>query len=219
MVLKEIVQEVMDIVQDPSAKNPYVQSLVNEASLRIASDLPVPLPDLESVETVETISDLEYLSLPVDFHRSLSFCFNETIRRRAKIYDSLELLSVKYPEMDNPGSVVDVAVSGTRLYYQGIPDSVQTLRIKYYRTPSTLVDRTGHENPSWIPPQFHRRLLVGFACKVLFSRIEDGMDGQKVNTNHYENEWIAGMNDLFLFIGPRARDPQYVHDVFEGHYD
>jgi len=219
MVLKELVQEIIDIVQDSSLKEPSVQGLVNEAILRVATDLSVPLPDLETSETVETIADQAYLAMPVGFNRDLFFCHNDTIERRVKIHDSLELLAVKYPTMDEAGSVVDVARRGRRLYYQGIPDSVQTLRLHYFMSPSRLTDVTGANDPSWIPEQFHRRLLIAYPCKTLFARIEDGVEGRKVNTDFYEAEWQKGLIDLAYFLGPRARDPVKIHDVFGDLYD
>jgi hypothetical protein len=69
------------------------------------------------------------------------------------------------------------------------------------------------DKPDMLPSHLHRRLLVNYACKELFSRIEDGMDGKKANTAYHDNEYKTAFSELELWIIPRASEPPEINDT------
>lgn len=216
MQFQSMVERVLDIVQDPSIDESEVKDLLNEGIEHAAAVIPVPLPSLETTEEVDTDTSLPYVDLPEEYHRDLYFCFNTTLRRRVIVQPSFELFSVKYPTLDESMNVMDVAVRGLLLYYQGIPVLSQTLRIHFFQRPPLLVDN--EDEPTCLPNHLHRKLLVSYACKELFNKIEDGVDGIKVNANFYGKEWEEGKKALIAWVGPRSRDPVLVTDVMSPYF-
>jgi hypothetical protein len=49
--------------------------------------------------------------------------------------------------------------------------------------------------------------LKEYALKELYSEIEDGLEGQQVNTDRHEKKYAQAKERLVAFIGPEERDP------------
>jgi len=99
------------------------------------------------------------------------------------------------------------------LYYQGIPTAVDTLNIHYFRQPTMLYK--DKDVPLDFPTFSHEELFVNFACKELYSEIEDGIEGPKTNTEYYTALWKEALAALETFIGPRDTEPPQIHDMLK----
>lgn len=211
MHLSDLIDEVIHIVQDSSLSEKRVENLLNEGYENAAAVISDPLPDLEKTGTVRTSTSLAYVSLPSDYHRNLEMVYDSTQNERIPILNSFQALSIKYPGLADTGNLGHVAISGSRLYYQGIPSTVRTLTLNYFRKP--YLRSADRDEMSALPVHLHRRLLVNYACKELFSRIEDGMEGQKVNTLYHDREFQKALADLDAWITPRATEPVCINDT------
>jgi hypothetical protein len=60
-------------------------------------------------------------------------------------------------------------------------------------------------------------LLVHYACREIFSEIEDGMEGEKVNTDYHHTVFVAALSELDSYLGPQKRKP--VDITTEIHWD
>lgn len=211
MRLSDLIDEVVDIVQDPKLGETQIKHLLNEAYEHCLFSTSDPLPALEAQGTVTTVLEQAYAALPTDYLRDLNWVYDSTQNCRITLLGSLQQLKIKYPGLADTGNIEHAAVSGRLLYYQGIPATRRVLSINYYRKPELLAgDR---DEPSMLPSHLHRRLLVNYACKELFGRIEDGMDGKKVNTAYHDTEYTKAFNELTLWIIPRASEPPEINDT------
>jgi len=211
MKLGNLVEEILEIVQDPSIDAKKVKRIINDGILEAVSLSDTPLPDLETSAEVKTKTDRAWVNLPDDYHRKLNFCYSAAQNDRVATLDSLQQLQSKYPDLTQSGVIWYVAISGGRLYYQGIPDTVDTLRIGYYKLPPTIA--RDDEEPAFLPRHLHKKLLVNYACKEFFNIIEDGVEGRKVNTASYEGKWEKALVDLEMFLGPEQDEPKQINDM------
>lgn len=206
--VEDLYNEADNIVQDSSYDIDDYKTLFNDGLKEIAGR--VLLPDLETDEEVSTNASYSYIQLPSDYQRNLFYCHNVTRHRKVKVYDSLRLLIRHFSHLEQNGPVFGVAVRGRYLYYQKIPSNSETLRIFYYKYPSVLTNE--QSTPECLPEHLAKDLLVYYACKKLFSRIEDAIDDPKTNTKLYEALFEQKIQELKDFIGPEGKEPIEISD-------
>lgn len=218
MRFSDLLEDVTDIVQDPKLGEPRIKYLLNEGYEQCLYHTTDPLPDLEQADnTVVTVLSQAYTELPDDYLRNLEVVYDSGQDKRVTILGSLQLLKIKFPGLADTGNIEYVAVSGTRLYYQGIPTTKRTLSLNYYRKPTLL--HNDRDEPDVLPSHLHRRLLVNYACKEIFSRLEDGLDGKKVNTAYHTQEFANAFSDLTQWIIPRATEPIEINDTVTDYWE
>ncbi len=183
----EIRDEVENIVQDDSFGETVLNSYINQAIIYTGAN--ADIPELKRIGTVNTILEQAYTSLS-----SLTGGFSGKLKRvknadgdAIEIFSDLALLMDAYPLMSEEGEVEAVALEGSTLWYQDIPTVVETLTCLYYKNPDTL--SSDDESPSDFPEHLHRQLFVHGCAWVIYDEIEDGIEGEKVNTKaHF---WLS----------------------------
>jgi len=199
---EQLIERVVKTVQDPSIETDDILELLNEGLVVIAGR--VLLPELETSDTVDTIVDEIEASLPTDFHRGLFDCQEQEPYNAIVVLNSKRQMLATYGKLDNEGTVKHVCRVGDSLLYQPMPDTVRTLTLSYYRMP---VELTESEVPEGLPIQFHR-MLFHYATFQLFDDIEDGMEGQKVNTARHEAKFEELAYELELFFKDSQSRPK-----------
>lgn len=176
----QIRTEIENIIQDNSFSETTLNEYIDQAILYVGANTEVP--ELKGISTIDTILGQAYASLS-----GLIGGFSGKLRRvknadgdAISIFSDLALLMDEYPTMDEEGDVEAVALEGSTLWYQDIPAEVETLTCLYYRNPTTLSLDT--DIPSDFPAHLHRQLFVHGCTWMIFDEIEDGMEGEKVNT-------------------------------------
>lgn len=206
--LSELRYEVSKIIQDSSFNDDTIDSYLNRGMLEIAggirrpdsSVITMPLPQLFEIGTITTTATFK-TSLPVDYQRDVVMAIDK-YNRIIPIYDSFMEFARVYPGMIATGAINAIAVKGREIYYQGVPASPENITIHYHRYP---VDMIGdNDEPDGIPKNLHIPLLVNFACKEIYSLIEDGMDGAMPNTAKYEAKFMAALDRLEASISADA---------------
>jgi len=172
--------EVENIVQDGSYSIETLNGYIDQCIL-YAGAL-VDLPDLKRLNTVDTVLSQAYVALT-----SLDGGFSGRLRRvknaagdAITIQTSLELLMDEYPTMVEVGNVETVALEGSTLWYQKIPETVETLTALYYRNP--ILPTADVDSPSDFPLHLHRHLFVHGTAWIIFDQIEDDTEEAKTNT-------------------------------------
>ena len=216
MRLADLIERIMDKLQDPSLDSKRIRRMINEIIDQAASTIPVPLPDLETFDTVTTHITRAYISMPDDFHRDLDFCYSAAQNDKIKIYGSVQYLRMQDDNqgMNRSGIIHGVARAGKRLYYQRIPTTADTLTLWYYRKPTELLK--DNDEPSEFPSFCHEPVIVNGVLAELFSMIEDGIEGQKINTEYHKTKQKEALYDLEMFIGPKKDEPPIINDLLGG---
>ena len=216
MKLETLQSEIEDIVQDPAYTGDYVVDLINEAVSVIARGVEVPgelgitspLPDLFTTGTVTLTDSARHQSLPDDYQRNVIGVYSSGGVGQIPVMDSFQKFMQKYPVLETGSSLDAVVVHGKNLFYH--PAVSLDVTVMYYRQPDEL--EVFDDEPDCIPEPLQRPLLISYACEKIFNRIEDGIEGAKVNTNHYKTEFLEAVMALDRFIGDDGV-PHYIDDA------
>lgn len=215
MNLSQMREEVQLIVQDAGFTEDAVDNYINQA-LQFACTK-VAIPSLKVVGSVDTVVGQRYCNLTTasgGFSGRLNAVFNSTKETQCNFFPDLDSLLVSYPT-EETGSVQYVALEGDILWYHPVPEEVESLTVLYYTNPVALAEDT--DVPTELPSALHRKLLVHGACYMIFDMIEDGIEGEKVNTlSHFYHSFNdgpgrgvkSGIQDLHEFVGGRRRNFQ-----------
>jgi hypothetical protein len=204
-----ISDRVLRKVQDESYGWDDVKDLFNSCLRELAGVY--MLPALETEGTVTTSSVASYVALPDDYMKSLFRCYSETTNRRPVIFASLRLLLKRFSPPDNTGPVIGVAVRGNNLHYQRL--AAETLDIFYFRQPDLIEEE--EDTPTSLPEHLASDLLYHYACKEIFDQIEDGIEGDKTNTQWHEKKYVEKVIALERFVGAEGKEPQEITDEMD----
>jgi hypothetical protein len=203
MKLEDMRKEVANLVDDESYSPEEVVAYINEA-IQYASGL-VKLPSLKRVGSVSLTADgysVSLNNLTDELIGKLTWAVLST-GKELNILSGVEEMLMAYPSLDKPGVPKDIALEHKTLWYHPMGD--YSASIIYY-TRAALLAKT-NETPSDFPEFLHRKLFVHGAAWMIYDQIEDGIEGEKLNTKshfyhsfHEDNknsgiiklrEWIA----------------------------
>jgi hypothetical protein len=199
-----LASEVLDIVQDGSFDYADVLKLFNKCLMELAGEF--QFPDLERWEDLYTVPGVNHTKLPPDMMSSnIRFCHSITHNRKLHIQGSVIQMFRWYANIDRMGPVRMVAIMGSDLYYQLVPQTAEHLKINYYAYPQRL--RTVNDKPTCLPTHLIEPLLIYYACEYLFNKIEDALEGPKPNTIYYNKKFQEAKVKLNAYLGPEEREP------------
>lgn len=202
MNFSELKDEI-EIVVDPedSTLIDLIPGLINEAILSIATEPGLILPSLKTITSIDTIVDQAYVVLPNGYNGKLIFASVGGIKVATNLV--LEDLLEEYPDLTKAGDIESIALEDNILWYTKIPDEVTPIFLLLYANPAELVKST--DIPSEIPEQFHRHTIKPHVAKYLFDLIEQGDDGNKVNTQVQQLFYDKGIIQLRSYLAARRR--------------
>jgi len=196
---------VTSIVQDTEFTNTIIMGYLNQGMQEIAAGMPSafgdfltpPLPLLFSIDKVDTDITEAFVALPYTYQRGLHFAANENGVEIDIANSWIEFASTN-PLLDRTGSIYEVVEQGGNLYYQGIPGTSEEISIHFYRLPIDMVD--SEDTPDGIPAHLQIPLLTNYASKEIFNLIEDGLEGQQVNTMKHTALFLAALRTLEISV-------------------
>ena len=216
MQLHELEEACLSVIDDPGYAS-IMTDMINAAVLFIAGgvrmpnrSLSPPLPDLYSIDTINTDPTAAFVAMPTDYQRACVFCYSPVADAEIHIVDSFAKFLRLFPSLAVPGAVELVSIKGANIYYQGIPTIASALTVHYHRLPTAMVD--AEDAPDGIPPHLQERLIKHRVAWVVFDEIEDGVDGAKVNTAYHQMRFYEAMDDLIAFVGIDGT-PQFYEDA------
>jgi hypothetical protein len=199
MTFGEMIREVKTEIKDA---NPNIllslPDYINEALSWVTAEY--TLPSLKKYSTVNTVVSQAWLSMPTGFNGRLIYVGDSD--GEIQIIDGgiQELLRL-HPALADVGSVTEVAIENSTLWYQAIPATATTLYVVYREDPDELVNST--DTPTCLPTYLHRGILVNKACALAYSVIEEGITGDKTNTMFYEGKVQQSIAQLNKWISQR----------------
>jgi len=216
--LKQITKSIQDIVQDPAAyPDPDIHERINEALQRVAAgvmlpergSLSPPLPDLFVIGTADTVEGQAWTDLPEEYQRDLERVDGQSLwgvnAPRGGTFYSFALFMDRVPERDlsETGAVYIAAVKGRRLYYQGVPETPETLSLQFYRKPAVLAAET--DVPEGIPEHLQRKILTHAVCADIYGEgIEDGENSRGTGLQYHMSRVIDALEEMARFAGEDA---------------
>lgn len=213
MLAQELIDNAIDAVQPATDgyDDTWFLAKLNEFAKRISSHRNILLPALDTEATVTAVASASSVNLPTNYQRNLYSCqrvadgqFVSVANSRKSIIDGYGGVYPTYT-----GSVDVVAAVRPTLIYAPKPVSDEVLTIRYYRVPSTITLNT--DLFTLIPDGFDD-LPFHFLCWKAFERIEQGLEGAKVDTNYHMSIYLGMQDQLELHLreGVSLPDPPIV---------
>lgn len=197
----ELVTRVKEVVKDGSFSDSDILGHLNKCLQDVAYEH--CLPGLDETDELSLAVGDDSVALPDDFSHDLWHVEPLTKTKRINIHASLKSLQRIYDDSDTGGTITDAAQDGVKLHVRPIPTRAQDVRVHYYRAPEPLVLADPEATPSipanapeGIPAHLHDPLLVSYAAWQIYSIIEDGVDGAKVNTNYWQAQYFGALKKL-----------------------
>jgi len=181
-------------VQDPSfIKEDYILSMVNECVEETSNMF--NLPDLQAREVVTISAGEESVNMPATFARELYRVYNETSLKEVNIRSNVNVLEEMYDPTQSAGMVKDVAEYNGILWVKPKADLEQDLNLFFYRKPVPLDEDDLDDVDKHLDgiPNHLCQVVVDYCLMRLFTLIEDGIEGNKVNSLHYAGLYTAGL--------------------------
>ena len=206
MTLKQLREAFDNLVPGHSQTKPWINLQINRAIQVVAHEL--RLPGLLATADVTLVTTDYKVPLPVDWLKEIVSATPPVGHPPVCVVLSTRAMEEWYGQLwTYSGDVETVCAENGTLYYQHIPRSSMVLKIRYFRKPDPLALDTASPD-AYIPDELQEDLLVSFAAANAWSMLEDGIDGDKVNTSYHANKVIAAKLQLSKrhgFVVPAQR--------------
>lgn len=210
--LAALVAEVLDIVGDPSVSEADAARALGRGLFAAAAA--APLPDLTAWAAIPFGPGQEDAPLPADLLHAPVDAFLLPARGRLRLAPDLAALRRFCPQ-GRPGRPCMAALAGGRLHVRPAPAAAVVVGFDYGRMPTPLA--APGDKPEGLPVHLAGPLLVAYACRELFERLEEGADGAKPQTTAYARRHEALLAELVAACRPRQTVPvdvPYAGDPF-----
>lgn len=202
----ELIERVQKIYQDGSYDDDEVLVFLNEGLQAVAFSEDVFLPTLDTSAELETVLNAEVADLPANCSEGFYSAFIGT--QELTVHNSWTEMKRTVAMESQAGTVTNVSAKADELYYFPVPEEVETITIFYYRAPTELRESTEPDCFTVKTRAVGESALVAYALIRIFEAIEDGMEGQKVNTLYWEKQYERSMTRLKSMIRSGVSAPQ-----------
>lgn len=183
-----LIQRVLTALNSMMCKDDVIEELnigMNQVSALVL------FPELIASASVTLSPGADSVPLPANFQRNLFYCGN-TDKTITVLNSRKQILAETNGMTGGSNGPSVVAIEGRNLIYYPAPVKETVFDIKYYRKPTEIKDDA---TETIIPVEF-QKVLFHYALFSLYDEIEDGMEGQKVNTLHHEGKYNQYLSDL-----------------------
>jgi hypothetical protein len=200
--LSELQAEVVSHQFSASQYNPYIVTQVNDAQNYITAQ--TDFRELQDLEEVTTVAGTATYALPTDFQRLV----NVTLELSTGTI--LPLVSDANTRMDleeiTTGQPERFAIDGMNLRLWPTPSEEYTVRLRYYRIPTTLVNAG---DISEIPAQYHH-LLVSYALFHCYQR-ENDYQAAQYHKQRFDEDIMKCRGEVQYDTNDRT-EPKFIGD-------
>ena len=195
--LASLVGEVADILADPGVTEEMIGRALARGLVRVAAA--TRLPELAAEARFSLEPGRVDVALPADWQHGPTDAAAASGRLPLRVLPSPAALRRAFPG-DGRGCPRAMAVGGGRLLLRPVPAASTELVVGYFRLPRAMA--ASWDKPEGLPPHLAGTLLVAFACRELFERLEEGAAGDKVQTAAYGRRFEAALAELVGLYGP-----------------
>lgn len=191
----EVAKTVLQIVRDDRNNEASVIRLLGQCMRELSRD--VIFPSLDTEWQVTTVTTGPSVALPAEFQRNLYQCHDGSPSTGSiGVYNSKSQLAERLhdPKLSKLGARVQgVAAVGSLLYYSPTPTVATQLTIRGQSVPPPITPTTNLDELLGVG---FEGIWENYALWKLFSQIEQGIDGQKVDTMYYMNLYLGLKDEL-----------------------
>lgn len=192
-----LAKRVLRVIQDAKYSETVVLGFFNDCAKKISERYIIPNLDVEG--TITTVTNLWSVPVPANFQRNLYFALGPD-KQSIFVIDSKEKLMACFNGGDTTKTGIraeGVAAVGGSIFYAPIPVEAQTITLSYQRKPTTIVAPDEIDLlPGYTSEQ--DEMMVNYACWKIFSEIEQGVEGAKVDTSYYSALFTGAFDELRL---------------------
>lgn len=197
--------EVEIIVKDDSVFD-MIPGVLNDIYQEVVNEIKPPV--LKTPATVDTVPGQSWTNLPSGSFGSLLFCgFADSSQANVpiNIVPGLEVLMESDPGLSETGDIESVAMEGNMLWYYKQPTTIITLGVLLLKAPVALALDRDTPPDMVIPSYCHRGTLIYGAASLLWNILEEGVDGEKVNTVNYMTKYAIGKSTYGTWVGRQRK--------------
>ena len=203
MIASEIVTAVLSKTLSPDHDEDSALEIINRGLLDIAGGgdrphgeaLVAPLPALLTSAVVTVLASGSTVAMPSDYHRGLVRVtyLGEPLQRYENFYEFMEMYE------GETGDPEGYCLKGNTLWLGPVSASARALTVYYHKFPATLIETS---TPSELPSHLQYKLLYNYACREIYSGIEQGLEGHSPDTAKHAIAYRDALTDLERYIGP-----------------
>lgn len=174
-ILPRIDESVITDVSTANGKALIVINLINEAQNTLYTE-GINWYDLYTTETITTIASIAEYSLPASHGRTLVM-INET-SNWVMLEEFIKSIDDVDPDRSATSPPTHFTIQGSNYRFYPIPSSVETIRVRYYKVPSTMI---ANSDVSDLPIECEN-VLIQFAWYLILEYIKDydGADRMRI---------------------------------------
>lgn len=211
---ESLIGRVQDLVKDGSFGPSFILEKLNDGLAEVAQ-MTSP-PDLVAVDVeLELSAGEKTVLMPADFYGPRIFkLFNRT--------DNVPCIVVyrfsDFAHIMKRFSSVDIecaCLKGKSLLVSGVPTKDTVLEVTYSREPIIFEGENDDGSAiTYLPFRLGEQAIVSYAAWKIYSHIEDGIDGRKVNSESFKVDFIEAVAKIIDHFGmeSREREPERVVD-------
>lgn len=207
MTVEQLIERVLFKVEDGNFSEDDVLLSLDQCALDIATNCDIK--QLATVSELTVVGGTNTIALPSDFCKELTYGYNKTSNHPVKVYDSRVLLDKAISTIGTKGNIRHIADDNPDLYCQYTPTNDQVLDIYYHKNPDDLA--LDGQFPMWVPSNYIYKLFYHYSVAQLFDIIEDGIEGEKVNTLYHEDRYQEELKKFKLYNGDHPDAPFVPH--------
>ena len=211
-----LIGRVQSLVKDGSFDSSFILELLNDGIFEVA--IATTPPSLVSHDVRIIIpAGADSVIMPSDFFgpRILSLVSSDRKERISVLY-RIEELQTTCKATGFSACNMFAVLKGNRLLVSERRDSSYTLLATYNSTPIVFesIDDSG-ENIDFLPIRLGEISIVNYAAWRIYSHIEDGVDGKKVNSETYQADFLDATAKIMNYFGMEAKEqePELVSDL------
>lgn len=211
----KLIERVQDLVKDGSFGPSFILEKLNDGLAEV-TQITRP-PDLVAVDVeLDFAAGDKFISMPADFFGPrLLKLYNKTDDRPCVVvyrFVDLAHLSKKFA-----GTAVHAGcLKGKTLHVAGVPAVATTLEVSYLTEPTIFEDVDDDGSAiTYLPFRLGEQAIISYAAWRIYTHIEDGVDGKKVNTDKHHADFLDALAKIVDHFGMEAREaePETVPDL------
>jgi len=194
----ELALQIQDIVLEDQYGEEEILTTLNRCASFLSTKF--VLPSLDQQGTVNTSTTGWNVAAPEDFQRNMYYAVDSSGRPLSILDSRKQMLQYCGGNVAQTGSKIErVAVVGSTLLHWPVSVEVEPLTLFYQRKPTEI---TLGEEVDILPAGYadSDTLFINYACWKLFETIEQGLEGQKVDTNYYMSLFLGMLDDLETYL-------------------